>query len=236
MYTYLDAQFNLITSPLLLPQYSGQDAPLPPYQRLDEEGATIRLDSGTYADTYGTVYTYALSRMRAGAQQWEVWYYQDMIQAGIVYFLWAHTPEPSYWSYHPATGRTRIKGNPDWEYIQSLGTVLHQVKYALHVDPEMKRIPLSLVEERRTFTPVFAEGTRLFRAESQQQDCPHTPPCLWTDYIFWYQGRTVIIPRTMAQTLTLGTIALRLGQDLYKHTRGEECLSQIGEVHRHPLK
>ncbi len=104
--------------------------------------------------------------------------------------------EPDGWHRYAASGRYRILGQPNLEYIKAPdGLPFHQqLEHALQVTCGRDRLLKDVAEEPLIQARWFPEGCQCFLLSSESTTCEHTPRCQWADGVFHYLDRFVVVP------------------------------------------
>jgi hypothetical protein len=136
----------------------------------------------------------------------DAWEYLHFQQALMVFLLWEPTllcPEPTGWHRHPGSGRYRINGDPDLEYVKGDGGV-EGIKYAVIVT--QKCAPIFKVERCKDcearLGAIFPIGTQVWHVEAEGD---------YTKFlVYHYLDRSVVLNPVDILTVSIGTVIDRL--------------------------
>lgn len=132
------------------------------------------------------------------------------------------TPEPQGWHRHPGTGRYRIDGNADLEYVKdcyeehkddksgAIDIVKMNAGRAVQLTHGRDRTIEDIEETTTILGEVFPEGTRCFVVTSESSECEHPIRCQWIDHIYHYLDRSVVIRAEDLRQVSIATIRRRL--------------------------
>jgi hypothetical protein len=175
--TYIDPRYQL-------PPHAKSRAQRGEFDRLLPDGSVLSLRPALF---HG-----GLLGVSAEMAKWESWDYLDYWHAFAQFAVWEGSGEPDGWSRHMDTGRYRIDGIPELEYVkdESDRTIEYCVEYAVRVTQGRDRRILKIDEEIPH--AVQLDGMRLFFVESE-----HTirdgDICFHIDHVYHYGDRSVVL-------------------------------------------
>ena len=142
----------------------------------------------------------------------DTWEFPDITSALAALDNWnpEESPEPDGWDRHVDTGRYRILGQKEMEYVKFDGSIDNQVRHAVHVTQGSDRVIEEIRDDSHVLGPTFPNGTKLYQVISTSTECPHKSPCKWHDNVYHYLGRCVILPLPASYNVTVGCVLRRL--------------------------
>lgn len=191
---------------LQLPQYAKSRAKQGEFDRLLPDGRKLSLMPYLFgAGHLGISEKPPFHNLGIFADSWD---FLNFFHALIQFHVWDGEGEPDGWSRHPGTGRYRIDGDGQLEYIKDdNGTIEARIERAIHATQGMDHVVLK-TEEEQCSQGDLPDGTRLFLVESEHfigdNKCFHVSQC----YI--YYDRVVVLSLNDLMHGALATVVRRL--------------------------
>lgn len=142
----------------------------------------------------------------------DTWEYPTIIGALVSLAAWnpEEEPEPSGWSRHHDTGRYRIDGDEDLEYVKWDGPLEEQVAHAIQVTQGKDRVIRDITLKAHVLGPEFPHGASCRIVRSIDPACPHTPHCEWYDQVYSYLDRCVVLSMVGMFSTSMAAVLRRL--------------------------
>src|SRR2546429_8653451 len=131
----------------------------------------------------------------------------EAAQLGLQNWNPEQTSEPSGWHRHFDTGRYRIDGNPELEYVRSDKEVPDQVRHAVHVTQPEDRMIAEMSEDTNFLDEIFPRGTRHFRVVVESTSVNDTREVC---FVYHYIDRCVVLNQHDIEVVSVGTLTQRL--------------------------
>jgi hypothetical protein len=121
---------------------------------------------------------------------------------------------PKGWHHHVATGRYRIDGDERLEYVKDDYrpdmSIEDHVIYAILTAHGQDRVVIEVSDLGIMGAGLFPQGTREFRVVSESSECDHDPKCSWTDLVYHYLDRSVVVRAEDLRRISVGDVIRRL--------------------------
>jgi|SRR2546429_4770834 len=131
----------------------------------------------------------------------------EAAQLGLQNWNPAEHPEPTGWHRHHMTGRYRIDGRSDMEYVRSDKSIEEQVRHAVHVTQPEDRMIAEVSEDANFLDEIFPRGTRHFRVVVESTSVHDTREVC---FVYHYIDRCVVLNQHDIEVVSVGTLTQRL--------------------------
>ena len=125
--------------------------------------------------------------------------------------------EPALWDCHPDTGRYRISGHRELEYVRPAKAMCNdectfeeKIEHAIKVTQDKNRVVTNIEEDSAHIGKPMPKGTQCFHVFSTSATCDHTPRCKWVDRVYCYADRFVVIGMWDLPYISLANVVQRL--------------------------
>ncbi len=127
---------------------------------------------------------------------------------------WKSEEAPKGWHRHMNSGRYRINGDEDLEYVKDdyrpNMSIEDHVIYAVKVTQGLDRVIKEVQEEPGPVGALFPGGTQCFCVISESADCTHDPRCRWLDRVYHHLDRCVVLSIPDFQWASIDNVIRRL--------------------------
>lgn len=142
------------------------------------------------------------------------WNYQRADDALKALQSWnpEESPEPTGWFRHVTTGRYRIDGDANLEYVKDADSrVMASIGAAIKVTQGADRVIIKIEQsEIRDDVLGLIDYTEWFRVISESSECHCDPRCQWIDLVYHRLDRCVIVAWNDLPKMSIGNVLRRL--------------------------
>lgn len=144
----------------------------------------------------------------------DAWDFLKVEDAYVAFLVWIpdEKPEPDGWHRHPSSGRYRIDGRVDLEYVkcEDARDIKDNCIRAIMATCGKDRIIRTVREATEHLGKSYPVGTRAFWVFSESSECTHEAACFWGDQVFCRGDRYAVVKQSQFHRITIAEIIQRL--------------------------
>jgi hypothetical protein len=203
---------DYIDVPYQLPQYAKSRTQQGEFDRLLPDGRKLSLMPLLFGG--GHIGISPMPPMQNCGVFFDSWDYLDYWHAFAQFLTWDGQGEPQDWSRHFKTGRYRIDGVAELEYVKdSDGTIEDRIRRAIYVTRGSDCINICIEETKRILP--LPEEARVFIVEFEHIIREETI-CFHIDCVYCYRDRLVVLAMTDLMGTTRNILRRLTGENAKK--------------------